>query len=85
MYVQEETGVCVGRDRCMCRKRQTYVQEETDVFVGRETDEEKYKQNGKIFSWCNFDSNFGREPFFFSPARHGEAQDMRRDLKRKHK
>jgi len=43
---------------------------------GHETNEDKYKQNGKIFSWCNFDYNFGHVPFFVSPARHGEAQDM---------
>jgi hypothetical protein len=27
--------------------------------------------------------NFGHAPFFVSPARHGEAQDMSGDLKQK--
>jgi ribosomal protein RSM22 (predicted rRNA methylase) len=48
-----------------------------------ELDKDKYKQNGKIFNWCNFDSNFWRAPFFVSPARHGEAQDTSGTWKRK--
>jgi hypothetical protein len=39
-------------------------------------DEDKYKQNGKMLSWRNFEFNFGRARFFVSPARLGETHDM---------
>jgi hypothetical protein len=45
--------------------------------------DKKYKQNGALFSYCNFDSNYGHAPFLVSPARHGEAQDMSGTWKRK--
>jgi hypothetical protein len=54
-------------------------------MCGHEIDEDKYKQNGQMFSWCNFYYNFGRAPFFVSPARHGEAaQGMSGTWKRTH-
>jgi hypothetical protein len=31
-----------------------------------------------LFVLCNFEFDFGSSPFFVSPARHGEAQDMSR-------
>ena len=46
-----------------------------DAWIGMQ-EVKTDKKMEKMLSWFNFDSNFECAPFFFSPARHGEAQDM---------